>query len=211
MAQDDGIKMTKQNLIEQIVNLEWNMLISVIAIDDPDKCREDPITFQIMRKSQHLIWSEDTLSSYFADLQLAESQHVNMAAERYAHMMKVTHPSEYEKIKNDLRPVTIEAVQLVKKIMEIFSAWGAEVDKRYPNIRSFGRPATENGTWTSVDTYLRGELLTYSEKTLSLCLRDIYLAQEQSINLSEMILLHTARFYGFQSLADMEKQIASLI
>jgi len=203
--------MTKQDLIEQIVYVEWKMMISITAIDDPDGCRQDPTTFQIMRKSQHLIWSEDTLTSYLADLQMAESQQVNMAAERYAHMMKVTYPSEYEQIKNDLRPVTIEAVQLVEKIMEIFTGWSAEVDRRYPNIRSFGRPATENGTWTSVDTYLRGELLTYSGRTLSLCLQDIYRAQAQSINLSEMTLLHMARFYGFESLNDMEKRIAGVI
>jgi len=203
--------MTKQEFIEQIIYLEWNMLISVTAKDDPDRCRQDPTTFQIMRKSQHLIWNEDTLSSLLADLQLAESQQVNMIAEKYAHMMKVTHPSEYEQIKNDLRPVTNEAVQLVEKIMEIFTAWTVEVDQRYPNIRSFGRPTTENDTWTSVDTYLRGELLTYSVKTLSLCLRDVEQAQAQSINLSEMILLNMACFYGFQSLEDMEKRIASFV
>lgn len=134
-----------------------------------------------------------------------------MVAERYAHMMKVTNPSEYEQIKNDLRPVATEAVQLVEKIMEILSTWTAEVDLRYPNIRSCGRPASETGTWTSVDTYLRGELLTYSLKTLSLCLRDIYQAQAQSINLSEMMILNMARFYGFQSLDDMEKRIASSV
>lgn len=202
--------MAKQKLIEQIIYLEWKMLISITAIDDPEGCRQDPTTFQIMRKSQHLIWNEETLASYLADLQLAESQQVNMVAERYAHMMKVTNPLEYEQIKNDLRPVTTEAVQLVEKIMGISSAWSADVDMRYPNIRLFGRPATENGTWTSVDTYLRGELLTYSAKTLSLCLRDIYQAQAQSVNLSELNLLHMARFYGFQSLDDMEKRIASL-
>lgn len=198
----------KQDLIEQIIYLEWKMMISITAIDDPEGCREDPTTFQIMRKSQHLAWGEETLFSLLADLQLAESQQVNMVAERYAHMMKVTHPSEYGQVKNDLRPVTTEADQLVEKIMGIFSVWNAELDRRYPNIRSLGRPTTENGTWTSVDTYLRGELLTYSVKTLSLCLRDIYQAQAQSINLSEMTLLNMARFYGFNSLEDMEKRLA---
>ena len=127
--------MTKNDLIEEIIYMEWKMMISITAIDDPDGCRQDPATFQIMRKSQHLIWSEDTLTSYLADLQLAESQQVNMAAERYAHMMKTTYPAEYELIKNDLRPVTAEAVQLVEKIMEIFSGWGAEVDRALPQYQ----------------------------------------------------------------------------
>jgi len=200
-----------QELIEQIIYIEWKMMISITAIDDPEGCREDPVTFRIMRQSQHLIWSEDTLSSLLADFQLADSQQVNMVAERYAHMMKVTNPSEYEQIKNGLRPVTTEAVQIVEKIMKVFSAWNAQVDMRYPNIRSLGRPAKENDTWTSVDTYLRGELLTYSEKTLSLCLKDIYQAHIQSINLSEMILQNMARCYKFQSIDEMEKQIASFV
>ena len=134
-----------------------------------------------------------------------------MVAERYAHMMKVTNPSEYEQIKQNLRPLGKEAVRLAETIMGIFSEWNKDIDKRYPNIRSFGRPTTEDGYWTSVDTYLRGELLTYSVKTLSLCLQDIYQAQAQSINLSEMMLLNMARFYGFQALDDMENRIASLL
>lgn len=202
--------MMKQELIDKIIYLEWKMLISITAIDDPEGCRQDPATFEVMRKSQHMIWSEATLKSYLADLELAESQQVNMAAERYAHMMKVTHPAEYEQIKHSLRPVSHEAVQLVDKIMAIFSVWNADMDKSYPNIRSFGRPTTENGTWTSVDTYLRGELLTYSVKTLSLCLQDLYQAQAQAINLSQLTLLNMARCYGFQTLDDMENRIASL-
>lgn len=203
--------MTKQELLNEIIYLEWEMMISITAIDDPDGCREDPATFQIMRESQHLIWSEETLVSYLEDLKLAQSQKVNMAAERYAHMMKVTHPAEYEQIKNNLRPITNEQVLLVDKIMAAFSGWNSEVDHLFPNIRTFGRPATENGTWTSVDTYLRGELMTYSTKTLNLCLQDVYLAQAQSVNLSELNLLFMARFYGFDSLYDMEAKMAQFV
>ena len=203
--------MTKRELIEEIIKLEWKMMISIQAIDDPEGCREDPVTFRIMRESQHLVWSVDTLHSYLADLQLAENQRINMVAERYAHMMKTTSPLEYEQIKGDLRPVTAEAVQLVDKIMELVSVWNVGLDKTYPNIRSFGRPITENGTGTAVDTYYRGELLTYSVKTLSLCLRDIYQAKAQAANLSELTLMYMAQLYGFQSLDDMEKRIAEMV
>lgn len=196
--------MTKQKLLNEIIYLEWEMMISITAIDDPDGCREDPATFQIMRESQHLIWSEETLGSYLDDLKSAQNQKINMAAERYAHMMKITHPAEYEVIKKDLRPVAYEAAELVEKIMAVFTRWNNEVDRLYPNVRSFGRPATEDGTWTSVDTYLRGELLTYSVKTLNLCLQDVHRAEVQSVNLSAMTLEFMARFYGFKSLSAME-------
>lgn len=202
--------MDKKELIEEIIYLEWEMMISITAIDDPEGCREDPVTFRIMRTSQHFIWSEDTLLSLLADLKLAQSQKVNMVAERYAHMMKITHPDEYEKIKDDLRPVSDEAGKLVEAVMQAFSEWNTEVDRKYPNIRSFGRPATENGTWTSGDTYLRGELFTYSAETLSLCIQDVSRAQTHFLNLSELNLLCMARFYGFQSLDDMERHIACL-
>lgn len=201
--------MDREKIIEQILFYEWKMMISITAIDDPEGCREKPLTFKIMRESQHLVWSDDTLSSYLADLELAESKRVNMVAERYAHMMRVTNPLEYEQVKRDLRPLSKEAIRLVETIMGIFSEWNRDVDKRYPNIRSLGRPTSEDEQWTSVDTYLKGELLTYSVKTLSLCLQDIYRARAQSVNMSEMMLFNMARFYGYQSLDDMEKRISS--
>jgi len=200
--------MDTQQIIDAIIALEWKMLISVTALDDPFGCREDPVTFQIMRRAQHLIWSVDTLEGYLADLKTAEGQRVNMIAERYAHMMKVTHPDEYEQLKAKLRPVAPEAYTLVERLMEVFSVYGNQVDKAFPCVRASGRPSTEDGSWTSVETYLQGELLTYSVNTLRLCSRDALLARDKGINLSELNLRYIAAFYGFSSLEEMERKIS---
>lgn len=201
----------KEQLIEQIISLEWEMMISITAIDDPDGCMGDSVTFRIMRTSQHEIWSEDTLESYLTDLDISKSQHVNMMAERYANMMKVTSPEEYEAIKDKLRHITVETTHRIDEIMSYFTEWTNELDKMYSNVRAMGRPATEDGSWTAVDTYLIGELLTYSIRTLNLCLRDVKTAAINNENLSKEILQNMAYHYGFSSLDEMEVWIKNKI
>lgn len=196
--------MDKNKIIDQIIILEWKMLISVMALDDPDGCRENPETFEKMRRSQHLIWSEDTLASYLKDLQYAEENGINLIAERYAHMMEFTNPQEFILVEGDLTPIDPKANMKIKEIVEIFDDWNDELDARYKYIRATGRPKSENDGWTSVATYLEGELKTYSYQTLLRCKKDVENAKAHGINLGEKILENTARFYGFASLLEME-------
>lgn len=196
-----------QQVIDEILEIEWEMMTAITAIDDPMGCTQDQATFNIMRTSQHAIWSKDTLKSYYADLKNAKGEHRNMIAEKYAHMMKVTSPVEYDRIKAILPQISSEVDSLSDHIVEVFMVWTEELDRKHSTARSLGRPTLEDGTWTSVDTYLKGELVTYSEKTLALCLEDVKCAQELNVNLSEQILENTAYYLGFDSLDDMEKAI----
>jgi hypothetical protein len=125
-------------------------------------------------------------------------------------MMKSTHPAEYAQLKHKLRPVTQEVILLVDRIMDAFSAWNVQLDESFPKVRSLGRPTREDIDWVSVETYLRCELMTYSENTLSLCLQDIHEAQMQGVNLSELNLRLIAKGYGFPSLEDMEANAGNL-
>jgi hypothetical protein len=197
--------MIKQKLVEAIVDLEWDMMAAIDVIEDPLGCTKNPGTFRIMRSSQHMIWSKDTLESYYCDLLKAKAGRTNMSAERYARMMEVTDPEGYKALEKDLRPVAPEARKLADEIAEIFARWTADLDRKYKNIRAKGRPATENGIWTSVDTYLRGELLTYSSGTLALCLRDARRAADEGRNLAEQILLNMAHCYGVDTLEELER------
>lgn len=57
--------------------------------------------------------------------------------------------------------------------MFIYMEWEKEFFERYPIFSSMGRPlysSEDNDIETSIETYLRGELLSYSEKTLKLYL-----------------------------------------
>ena len=58
----------KNSIILKVLELEWEMFIGVSNIGGTASCQEDPKTFKIMRTSQFLTWSEDTLKSYLDDL-----------------------------------------------------------------------------------------------------------------------------------------------
>lgn len=196
------------DLISEIVTMEWKMLISVTATDDPYQCQENPEMFQVMRTSQHIMWNPDTLQSYLEDVKRAEGARVNLVAEKYAHMMRWTHPGEYAQIRKNLRPIEEEAEQIVEELMSVFSEWNRELDERFPHTRAAGRPTTDDSDWVSVETYLRCELLTYSLETLRLCKRDVLSARDMAMNLCEVNLQTMAKFFGFASLAEMEAKLA---
>jgi hypothetical protein len=61
------------------------------------------------------------------------------------------------------------------------------------------------GRYAAMDNYLYSELLTYSEETLALCLKDTRTAKEDGVNLSLEILKNTARSYGYDSVDALEE------
>ncbi len=89
--------------------------------------------------------------------------------------MKYTAPEEYAEMEPFLRPVTCEKEALVEQIHGISMDWSRKLRDQYPHIASGGRSLEDDEVsqfgGTSISTYLRGELLTYSEKTLSAYLK----------------------------------------
>ena len=59
---------------------------------------------------------------------------------------------------------------------------------------------------TAFETYLKGELLTYSEATLALCEAYLMGCLEKDVNLNEEILRATVHAYGYDSLRDAEEE-----
>ena len=62
-------------------------------------------------------------------------------------------------------------------------------------------------TDTSYETYLRGELMTYSDKTLSLYGQFIVKLAGTGKNLAFMIMENTARAYGYDGLDALENSL----
>ena len=60
---------------------------------------------------------------------------------------------------------------------------------------------------TSYETYLRGELGTYSEETLILYGRFIVSVQQAGKNLAYEIMNQTALMYGYESVEDAEEKL----
>ena len=201
--------MNKTELIDAIIKLEWSMFTTAQNAGGRASCQDDWETFEIMRRSQHLVWAMDTLESYRADLEAARAVGMNLVAFKYAYMMRITFPEEYEAIKDRLPPVSPAKEELVEAICAVHGRWAAEKAEKYPLLSRMGRPLTsaEGGRWAAIDNYLYSELLTYSEQTLALCLRDTQAAEARGENLSIKIVENTAHLYGYPDLDSLEASL----
>ena len=88
-------------------------------------------------------------------------------------------------------------------------AWAADFRSRYPKLGEAMRVLTtteDTPTSTSFETYLRGELGTYSNATFDLyeaMIRERTTATPQH-NITEETLLHTVQLGGFSTLDEAE-------
>jgi hypothetical protein len=100
--------------------------------------------------------------------------------------------------------------ELVERIVVIVLEWEKELSEKYPNILKRGRPlfsAEDTAFATSFETYLKGELITYSRKTLELYLANVLQQKSENINGSEITHAHTIKQYGFKSLKEANEKL----
>jgi len=201
----------KEALIAKIIDLEWNMFHMLSNIGGKASCQEDPKTFKIMRYSQAVSWAEDALESYLTDLSEAQKNNRNLLMEKYARMMKSTSPWEYyDRLEKRLPVLEPETLQVIENIVQIVLEWEEELSVEYPSLVKRGRPihSTEDSQFiTSIETYLRGELATYSLTTLEMYYKNILWQKSENINGSEITLNSMVKQYGFNSLAEANKII----
>lgn len=200
----------KEKLIAQIVDQEWKMFQNVANIGGRAACQDNYDTFKVMRRSQTMAWSEAALSSYLDDLRAAQDSGRNLLTERYARMMEHTEPQEYECIKEYLPVLDEQARLLIDKIIEANMEWTEEIRTKFPYIRKRGRPASADSDSpynTSVETYLRGELATYSTQTLELYYQNVLEQKSRQINGTQIVLDTMVQSYGFNSLDEANKAI----
>ncbi|MDY6880192.1 MAG: DUF4125 family protein [Desulfatiglans sp.] len=197
----------KIKTIEKILQIEWNMFSRVQNVGGKASCQEDPKAFEIMRSSQFMTWSNDCLESYLDDLNKALKEGRNLPTEKYARMMRFNAPDEYQKVKEMLPVLDEEILDLVDKIVAIELVWQEEFIDKYPSISGRGRPIysrDDSPLAVSIETYLRGELETYSLNTLKAYFRDIVDKMSKDINGSELVHEHQVRRYGYGSLDEAE-------
>jgi hypothetical protein len=175
----------------------------VQGIDGPAGCQQDRRTFEVMRFGQAISWSLATLESYQADIEAAQAEGRNLIAEKYARMMASTDPQAYAELDHQLPRLTAQVIALIEAVIAILLAWEERLEAAYPNIFKRGRPLhsiADGPGVTSIETYLRGELATYSERTLKHYLRHIRQQNKAGINGAEATLAYMVSQYGFDSL-----------
>lgn len=199
-------------LVDAIVDLEWDFFQTVENEGGRASCQDNRRTFDIMRKSQFRAWDNDSLESWLCDLRTAKDAGENPLREKYARMMEHTDPEEYRRLEAKLPLVSPEKRRLVEDIIAIQMPWQNEYARAYSRLATRARPIasmSDRQYTTSVETYLRGELLTYSEETLRRYLRHIRNLLELNGNITMTIMENTVKMYGYASLQDAEDAIAA--
>ena len=198
------------DMVEKIVELEWKQFDKVKNEGGRADCQDNWGTFSIMRKSQYLAWTAELLESFYQDLLAAESKGWNLIMEKYARMMKSTCPGKYKEFEKDLPKISEERIAIQEEIIKIQVAWMEEFAGKYPkmagNARSI-RTSEDTAYNTSYETYLRGEISTYSENTFLLYGRFITELMKENRNLAYEIMENTAKLYGYSSVEDAERKI----
>lgn len=172
---DNNKILTRTETIEKILAAELRMFQSVPAIG-ANRCLEHPEEFKQHREAQFSIFSNETLKSYLDDIKTAQEKGQNLMTDKYARM-------------DNLIPKT-NCSTLVDAVAAIMVNWQIQLIEKYPGLMERARPvASENDDQykTSFETYIKGELETYSESTLSFLQSDLKKLQVEGKNGSEEI------------------------
>lgn len=199
------------DITDEIVALEWAAFDKVHNEGGRANCQEDFGTFEIMRKSQFLAWNDSTREGYLADLRNAARRGRNLVQEKYARMMASTAPEQYAAFAHTLPPLPESQRADIEQIIAQQLEWRLAFAAQYPHMSGQARLIrTEEDTAfdTSFETYLRGELGTYSGMTLSAYKRMVAAMAAAGENLTTRTMEHTARLYGYADLADAEAKLA---
>ena len=150
------------------------------------------------------------LTSYAADLDAADHVGRNLVTEKYGRMMASTAPENFTKnIEPYIPRLSEERAARQEQVIAQQVAWAKDFRERYPKLGEAMRALTtteDTPSATSFETYLRGELGTYSDQTFERYEAMIgeRAAASPQRNITEETLLHTVQLGGFATLEEAE-------
>lgn len=194
-------------LAEDIARREFEAFDVVKNEGGRASCQDDWFTFSIMRKSQYLTWDHTMLLQYLYDFCREMEHGHNLIEEKYGRMMESTAPEQYEEMKERFPEITPEKQSIIENIVKMQVTWMEEFAEQFPYLAGNARSIhtyEDNGWNTSYETYLRGEISTYSDKMLELYGRYIVAHAAAGQNLAREIMTHSVLLYGYESLEEAE-------
>lgn len=174
-------------------------------------CQNNWPTFKVMRMSQYMTWDEDMLLQYLYEFKKNYANGRNMIEEKYARMMASTAPLEYAKFADKLPEISTQKQEIMEQIIDLQVKWMEEFAEQYPKLAGNARTihtAEDLPYDTSYETYLRGELGTYSDKLLEMYGRYVVEYAKSGRSVAREIMANTIRFYGYKSFEEAESHEA---
>jgi hypothetical protein len=118
---------------------------------------------------------------------------------------------KYARMENLIPPESRspEIDEILGDIVRIQFEWQREMTEGYPHLMRGSRPlssAEDSVSATSFETYLRGELESYSDETLSLLHEDTRRKLDAGLNLSKEVYTFLVKAMGYSSLEEAEQR-----
>ncbi|WP_249028847.1 DUF4125 family protein [Tannockella kyphosi] len=197
-------------MIEEIIQREWEFLQETQNIDGRASCQDNFELFHLYRKSQFMTFTKELLENYLQDMKDYKRIGLNPISLKYAYMMESNDPQGYANIEQYVPKVNQETNGIIEEIVAIELTMMEQFEKLYPAISYASRntySSSDSEDETSFETYLRGELKTYSKKTLVSYAYMVLDASSQDKNLVLLIRENTVKMYGYQSLEQAEEKL----
>ncbi len=161
-----------KDILAELISKEWTMFTNTKSIGSGRAaCQDDMPTFINARKAQWSAYPVEIVASYLDDINQAIKDGRNLVTDKYAYMMEDTNYNDYLAIKHLIPELDSEKLLLVNDILAMMLRAEEKIRMENPSILDGSRPLyskDNTSTQTSIETYLRGELKTYSVHTLSL-------------------------------------------
>ena len=205
VLRSDFMEQSKDELVGTIVQMEFAAFDEVVNEGGRASCQDDFETFNIMRSSQYNTWTMPMLVQYAVDFQGALERGWNMITEKYGRMEESTSPDEWAKIKDSFPVIPEGKKAIIEEIVKMQVKWMEDFAKEYPGLAKNARRihTSEDAPWdTSYETYLRGELSTYSDKMLKMYGEFVVGVTKTGGNLAYKIMEETIHYYGYNSFED---------
>lgn len=203
-------KPSREEMMEEIIKLEFEAFDKVENEGGRASCQDDWPFFYVMRKSQYMTWTDEMLEKLLNQWRDYKKIGWNMMTEKYGRMMQWTDPKAYKKIAKNFPERSEQTKAIIDQIAEIQVGWMSEFAKEYPKLANQARDITakdDEAYNTSYETYLKGELMTYSDELIALYGQFIVKLAKENKNLAYMTIENTAHMQGYDILEQAEASL----